>query len=260
MKPTFFFLTFHSPWRWSGPGWSLCPLSCGSPRGPDRPAPRWLAWPFNVSGTGSERHRLEVKEPRTMGGMETLEAWGREQGTGLDWHQPPQGVTLLVRTNPLWNGTMCAAPAVLATLNISPPSHWVLLLIPQSWDGGGLKTSGFPPRKVTCGNFSAVFQSEADVVTAFAQAGRRWAALAQPPVLSCPRFGRSCSCSAWRLLLLLSLFGLMVRLCSRAPDVPRQHFSHYWSGQDPEVAPRTRCGQTNSFSAAQRPELVVWPL
>lgn len=40
--------------------------------------------PLTSPGRAASGTEGEVKEPRTMGGMETLEAWGRGQGTGLD--------------------------------------------------------------------------------------------------------------------------------------------------------------------------------
>ena len=43
--------------------------------------------------------------------------------------------------------------------------------------------------------------------------------------------------SGWRVLLLLSLFGLEAQLHSEAREVPQEHSSHYWSGWDPALSP-----------------------
>lgn len=55
--------------------------------------------PLMAPGRGSEQHRGEVREPRSMGGMETLEAWGRGQGRGWTDTSHP-GRMLLVGTDP----------------------------------------------------------------------------------------------------------------------------------------------------------------
>lgn len=44
------------------------------------------------------------------------------------------------------------------------------------------------------------------------------------------------SCSGWRVLLLLSLFGLEAQLQSEALQVPQAHSSHYWSGWEPGLS------------------------